>query len=82
MTPIVSPHLFATWGMDILDPFPKATGERKYLFVAVDYFTKWIEAEAIASITTAEVRKFVWRNIITCFGIPCTIIFDNGWHFV
>jgi len=45
--------------MDILGPFPKATGERKYLFIAVDYFTKCIEAEAIASITAAEVRKFI-----------------------
>ena len=44
--------------MDILEPFLKVTGQRKYLFVAVDYFTKWIEAEAVASITTAEVRKF------------------------
>ena len=67
--------------MDILDPFPKATGQRKYLFVAVDYFTKWIEAETVASITTAEVRKFIWRNTITLFGIPHTISFDNGWQF-
>jgi len=81
MTPIVSPLPFATWGMDILGPFPKATGQRKYLFVAVDYFTKWVEAEAVASITTAEVRKFIWRNIITRFGIPRSIIFDNGRQF-
>jgi len=81
MTPIVSPLLFATWGMDILDPFPKATGQCKYLFVAVDYFIKWIEAEAIASITTVEVRKFIWRNIITQFGIPHAIIFENGRQF-
>ena len=51
--------------MDILGPFPKATGQRKYLFVAVDYFTKWIEAEAVASITTVEVRRFIRQNIIT-----------------
>jgi len=69
MTPIVSPLPFATCGMDILGPFPKATGQRKHLFVARDYFTKWIEAEAVAFITTAEVRKFIWRNIITRFGI-------------
>jgi len=59
MTPIVSPLSFPTWGMDILGPFPKATRQRKYLFVAVDYFTKWIEAEAVASITIAEVRRFI-----------------------
>ena len=65
MTPIVSPCLFATWGMDILGPFPKATGRCEYLFMAMDYFTKWIDAEAVASITTVEVRKFIRRNIIT-----------------
>jgi len=104
MTPIVSPLPFATWGMDILGPFPKAigqckylfvatwgvdilgpfpkaSGQRKYLFVAMDYFTKWIEAEAIASITTAKVRKFIWHNIITQFGILRAIIFDNGLQF-
>jgi len=81
MTPIVSPLPFTTWGVDILDPFPKATGQHKYLFVVVDYFTKWIEAEAVVSITTAEVQKFIWRNIITRFGIPHAIIFDNGRQF-
>ena len=67
--------------MDILGPFPKAMRQRKYLFVAVDYFTKWIEAEGVTSITTTEVRKFIWQNIITRVGIPCAIIFDNGWQF-
>ena len=81
MMPIINPLSFATWGMDIPGPFPKDTGQRKYLFVAVDYFTKWIKAEAVASITTTEVRKFIWRNIITRFDIPHAIIFDNGWHF-
>jgi len=67
--------------MDILGPFPKATGQRKYLFVVADYFTKWIEAEAIASITAAEARKFIWRNIIIHFGIPRAIIFGNDRQF-
>ena len=59
MTPIVSPLPFATWGIDILDLFSRAMGQRKYLFVVVDYFTKWIQAEAIASTTSAEVRRFI-----------------------
>jgi len=67
--------------MDILGPFPKAAGQSKYLFLAVNYFTKWIEADAMASITTAEVRRLIWWNIITCFDIPCAIIFDNGRQF-
>jgi len=81
MTLMVSPLPFATWEMDTLGPFPKASGHRKYLFVAVDYFTKWIEAKAVTSITTTEVRKFIWWNVITYFGIPRAIIFDSGRQF-
>jgi len=54
MTPIVNPLPFAAWGVDILDPFPKAMGQRKYLFIAVHYFTKWIEAIPVASTTTLK----------------------------
>jgi len=45
--------------MNILGPFSKATGQRKFLPVAVDYFTKWVEAEAVASIIENEVRKLI-----------------------
>jgi len=56
---IHSPLPFATWGMDILGPFSKATGQCKFLLVAVDYFTKWVEVEAVASIIKKDVRKFI-----------------------
>ena len=61
-----------------MGPFPKAIGQHKFLFVEVDYFTKWVEAEAIASITEREVLRFIWKNIITRFGVPRAMIFDNG----
>ncbi|XP_020216687.1 uncharacterized protein LOC109800307 [Cajanus cajan] len=48
---ISSPWPFALWGMDLLGPFPIAKGQCKFLLVAVDYFTKWIEAEPLATIT-------------------------------
>ena len=59
LTLIISPLPFATWGKDIPRRFPKATGQHRYLFVTVDYFTKRIEAEAVASITAVEVQKFI-----------------------
>jgi len=77
LTAIHSPLPFVTWGKDIPGPFSKATGQQNFLLVAVDYFTK-VEAEAVASITENEVRKFIWKNIVTRFGVPQTIIFDNG----
>nr|XP_023906600.1 uncharacterized protein LOC112018320 [Quercus suber] len=81
LSPISSPWPFAQWGLDIIGPFPRATGGRKFVLVAVDYFTKWAEAEALANIRDVEVKKFVWKNIITRFGVPNTIISDNGLQF-
>jgi len=56
---IVSPWSFAKWGMDILDPFPLGRGQTKFMIVAVDYFTIWIEVEALTKITAQQVQTFV-----------------------
>ncbi|CAL9006411.1 unnamed protein product, partial [Prunus brigantina] len=53
----------------------------KYAIVAVDYFTKWAEAEALATITAARIETFVWQNIVCRFGIPNIIVTDNGRQF-
>ena len=50
LNPVSSPWPFAQWGLDILGPFPRATGNRRFVLIAVDYFTKWAEAEALANI--------------------------------
>ena len=56
-------------------------GNRRFVLVAVDYFTKWAEAEALANIRDVDVKKFVWKNIITRFGVPDSLISDNGLQF-
>ena len=81
LTPIMFPLPFAKWGMDILGPFPIAADQKKFVLVAVDYFTKWVEAKAMRGIITNDVKGFIWKNIITRFGIPQSIIFDNGPQF-
>ncbi|RVW85539.1 Gag-Pol polyprotein [Vitis vinifera] len=63
------------------DPLPAAAAQKKFLLVATDYFSKWVEAKAYASIKDKDVTKFVWKNIICRFGIPQTIIADNGPQF-
>ncbi|GJY37775.1 reverse transcriptase domain-containing protein [Tanacetum coccineum] len=68
--------------MDILGPLPEAPGKVKYVIVAVDYFTKWIEAKPLARTTGKEVKKFVWDNIVCRFGLPKIITTDNGTNFV
>ena len=56
--------------MDIIRPLPTTPAQKKFLFVAMDYFSKWVEVEAYASIKDKDVTKFVWKNIICRFGIP------------
>ena len=67
---LTSPWPFAQWGIDLLGPFPTATGQRRFLVVAVDYFTKWVEAEPLTTITTRNVQNFVLKNIVCHFGLP------------
>ncbi|KAL0420201.1 UNVERIFIED_CONTAM: Ribonuclease HI [Sesamum latifolium] len=81
LTTMLSPCPFMQWGMDIVGPFPLAAGQRKFLLVAIDYFTKWVEAEPLARITEGEIMKFIWKNIVCHFGIPREIISDNGRQF-
>ena len=53
----------------------------KYLVVAVEYFTKWIEAEPVAQITAHKIQNFVWKNIVCRFGVPKRLVSDNGTQF-
>ena len=53
----------------------------KFLVVGIDYFTKWVEAEPLASITQQHVKNFVWKNIVCRFGVPKVLVFDHGRQF-
>ena len=56
--PIFQPSPFAQWGLDILGPFRMASAQRKFLLVATDYFTKWVEAQSLATITKKKVEEW------------------------
>ena len=64
----------------MVGPFKKAKGSFTHLFVAVDKFTKWIEAKPAASITATKAVEFI-KEITHRFGVPNTIITDNGTQF-
>ncbi|XP_075663877.1 uncharacterized protein LOC142633520 [Castanea sativa] len=64
-----------------MGPFPKAAGNRRWLLVGTDYFTKWVEAEPLSNIRDMDAKKFVWKNIVTRFRIPHTLISDNSLQF-
>ncbi|GKF15086.1 reverse transcriptase domain-containing protein [Tanacetum coccineum] len=81
MNPITSPWPFYKWGFDIAGPSLEGPGKVKFLIVAMDYFTKWIEAKPVATITGSQVKKLVWENIVCRFGLPGEIISDNGKQF-
>ncbi|GKC28795.1 reverse transcriptase domain-containing protein [Tanacetum coccineum] len=81
LTPITAPWPFYKWGIDIAGPFLEGPGKVKFLIVAMDYFTKWIKAKAVATITGSQVKKFVWDNIVCRFGLPGEIVSDNGKQF-
>jgi hypothetical protein len=78
LSPITSPWLFAKYGVNIVGPMPLGKGSQEFLVVTVDYFTKWAEAEALATITTVNVTKFLWSSVIYRFGIPHAFITNNG----
>nr|GEU72276.1 reverse transcriptase domain-containing protein [Tanacetum cinerariifolium] len=82
LTPITAPWPFYKWGIDIAGPFSEGPGKVKFLIVVMDYFTKWVEAKGVATITGGQVKKFAWDNIVCRFGIPGEIISDNGKQFV
>uniref|UniRef100_A0A2N9IPA1 Uncharacterized protein n=1 Tax=Fagus sylvatica TaxID=28930 RepID=A0A2N9IPA1_FAGSY len=81
LTPMTAPWPFAQWGLDIMGPLPVGRRQLKFLVVGIDYFTKWVEAEPLATITEKNIRGFVWKAIICRFGIPRAFISDNGRQF-
>ena len=60
---------------------PQGKKQVKFLLVAINYFTKWVEVKALSTITEAGIQNFVWKNIVCRFSIPRTIILDNSRQF-
>ena len=69
MTSISSPWPFSTWGIDIIGLFPQGKKQVKFLLVAINYFTKWVETEPLTIIIERKIQNFVWKNIVCRFGI-------------
>jgi hypothetical protein len=71
---------FTVWGLDMVGPFKTAPGGLTHLLVAVDKFTKWIEAKPIKKLDGSSTIKF-FNEIITRYGVTDSIIIDNGTNF-
>nr|GEY10469.1 reverse transcriptase domain-containing protein [Tanacetum cinerariifolium] len=72
-------EIFDVWGIDFMGPFPSSKGN-KYILVAFDYLSKWIEAKALPTNDARVVVKFL-KSLFSRFGIPKAIISDRGTHF-
>jgi transposase InsO family protein len=71
---------FAVWGLDLVGPLQKAPGGYTHLLVAINKFSKWIEVRPLNSIRSEQAVAF-FTNIIHRFGVPNSIITDNGTQF-
>ena len=61
-----------------MGPFSVAVKQLTFIVVDIDYFTKWVEAEALATITEKNIQSFVWKNIICRYGILGVLVSNNG----
>ena len=73
-------QIFDVWGIEFIGPFPPSFGNR-YILLAVDYVSKWVEAIAYPRNDANTVVGFIQRNILSRFGAPRTIISDEESHF-
>lgn len=73
--------MFTQWRIYIVGPLPKGEIQVWFIIVAIDYFTKWVDAEPMTKIAERKVHSFIWRSIICRFGVLEVLISDNGNQF-
>ena len=81
----INPSLmFKIWAIDFIGPFPALTRRTgaHYILTAVEYVTKWVEAEPVKTFSSEVAPKFIYEDIITRYGCPLTLISDQGSHFI
>jgi transposase InsO family protein len=82
MNSIIKPWQFRGWGIDLIGPIhPPSSKGHKFVLLATDYFTKWVEAIPLKKVTLGNMVHFVKEHIIYRFWIPQTITTDQGTQF-
>ncbi|CAN6570975.1 unnamed protein product [Malus baccata var. baccata] len=83
LNPVIKPWPFRGWAMDFIGQiYPAFSKGHTFIIVATDYSTKWVEASAVKSITSATVKNFIETKILYRFGVPETIVTDRGPSFI
>ena len=74
MNPFIKPWPFRGWGIDLIGQiYPPSSKNHKFILVATDYFTKWVEAIPLKIVTSKEMIEFVKEHIVSRFDTPQTI---------
>ena len=77
-----SPWPFAAWEIDIIGKITSnASNGHKYIVVAIDYFSRWIEVESFRTLKAKKMAKFIEKSLICRYGVPHHIVTDNGVQF-
>jgi transposase InsO family protein len=83
MNSIIKPWPFRGWGMDMINKInPPSSKGHQYILAITDYFTKWVEAIPMKTVTSKDVINFIREHVIHRFGIPQTIMIDGGSVFI
>jgi transposase InsO family protein len=83
MNPIIKPWPFRGWGMNMIGKInPPSNKGHQYILAIMDYFTKWVEAIPMKSVTSKDVINFIKEHVIHRFRIPQTIMTDGGSVFI
>ncbi|MCO5569834.1 hypothetical protein L7F22_023548 [Adiantum nelumboides] len=69
---------FEKWGIDAMGPLPRTKNGKLYILVAIDYMTRWVEAQSVTRVNEKTVSRFVYTHICCRFGTPLEIVSDNG----
>ena len=82
--PILPLEPFQKWALDFVGLFKPATlrTENRYITVATDYYTKWLEAKPLRENKTTSLAKFLYENICCRFGGPIELVSDQGTHYI
>jgi len=83
LTPIVPLAPFVKWGIDFVGPItPISSGRKRYIILATDYATKWVEARATRKNDARTAAGFLFEEIMMRFGYPLELVSDRGKHFL
>jgi hypothetical protein len=83
LTPIIPIAPFEKWGIDFIRPiFPVSARKKRYIILATDYATKWVEAKATRKNDAQTSANFLFEDILMRFGHPLELVSDRGTHFL